>query len=487
MADGDSHNQEKVEASEIAPDGSSSPIIPSAKKGRRRSSYATRDLTEGSVPKNLWFLAWPQIAESAISVVDQFADLVWAGRLGIEAMAAVGVGQPLITTAMTARMGFDAGMRAMISRAIGARQFPYANHVFFQSLNLTTIFVLIVVSLGVVFAGGMLRLLGVSENVISQAEAYLQVQFVAMGLVSFHRMTAGALQAAGDSMIPLRAATFTRVVHLVFSPILIFGWVGFPELGLVGASLARVGAELIGITVNVFVLFRGTSRMKPSIRQYRVDFGLMWRLVKLGSPAAVTNMQRGFSQLLMVRIMAPFGDVALAAFSITRRSENLVTHGSRGLGRAAGALAGQNLGVGHTERAKSAMRWAVLYVAGGSLSITALILIFPEAFAGFFNPNEEFVQLAARFMMILAIGYFSMSAVQVFTQGFNTSGDTMAPMIITLSTVWIIDLPLGFALSYFTPIGQAGVIVAIVIGMTVRLGLFVIHYLRGTWLKTGLM
>ena len=227
--------------------------------------------------------------------------------------------------------------------------------------------------------------------------------------------------------------------------------------------------------------------MKLSLRQYRIDFPLMWRLIKIGSPAAVTNMQRGFSQLLMVRIIAPFGDVALAAFAITRRSENLVTHGSRGLGRAAGALAGQNLAVGHTERAKSAMRWAVLYVAGGSLSITALILIFPDSFAAFFNSDEEFIQLAARFMMILAVGYFSMSAVQVFTQGFNTSGDTIAPMVITLATVWIIDLPLGFALSFFTPIGQFGVIVAIVIGMTARLALFVVHYLRGTWLKTGLM
>jgi putative MATE family efflux protein len=300
-------------------------------------------------------------------------------------------------------------------------------------------------------------------------------------------MTGGALQAAGDSLTPLKAATVTRVIHLAFSPILIFGWLGFPEFGLPGAAIARLGAEWLGVTINMFALFKGSSRLRIDLKSYTWDFGLIWRLTKVGAPASVTNMQRALTQLVMVLIVAPFGDGALAAFALTRRTENLVNQGSRGLGRAAGALAGQNLGAGFQDRARSALRWAVIYAAGGSLSIAAIIIVFPEAVASFFNSDVEFVSLAARWVTIMAIGYFSISTVQVFTQGFNTSGATFAPMIITLATVWVVDIPLAYVLSHFTPLAEFGVPWAITIGMTLRLLAFVVYYFRGNWLKTGVM
>ena len=115
-------------------------------RGRARSS--PRDLTRGSVPKNLWFLAWPQVAEGFLGAVDQIADLIWAGRLGFQAIAGLGVAQTYILMLMTARMGLDAGMRSMIARAAGARQMRYANHVLLQGLTLTTVFVVVVVAVG---------------------------------------------------------------------------------------------------------------------------------------------------------------------------------------------------------------------------------------------------------------------------------------------------------------------------------------------------
>lgn len=89
--------------------------------GGRRSARATRDLTEGSVPKNLWILAWPQMVEGILNVVDHMADLFWAGRyVGVQAIAGLGVAQDYTRLIMTGRMGLDMGMQAMVSRAIGA-------------------------------------------------------------------------------------------------------------------------------------------------------------------------------------------------------------------------------------------------------------------------------------------------------------------------------------------------------------------------------
>ena len=239
--------------------------------------------------------------------------------------------------------------------------------------------------------------------------------------------------------------------------------------------------------MNFRALLVGSSRLHLSFRGYYVDFPLIWRVLKVGLPASVTGAQRAVSQLVVVGIVSSFGDVALAAFAMTRRAENAVNHASRGLGRAAGALAGQNLGANLPERAKASVLWAVVYASIASLSFAALFLLFPDQVATFFNSDVEFVGQASTWLQVMAIGYLSMNVVQVFTQSFNTTGDTMAPMVVTLSTMWLLELPLAFILSTQTPLREFGVPWAIVAGMTLRMVVFAWYYLQGRWLRTGQM
>ena len=453
--------------------------------GRRRR-YTGRDLTKGSIPGNLWYLSWPQITESFLSVIDQLADLIWAGRIGFQAIAGLGLAQPFLMMLITARVGLDAGMRSMISRAVGARKIAHANHVLLQSLTLTTAYSVLMVVVGIAVAEPLIKLMGVGEEVVSQAAGYMRFQLFAMSMMGIQRVTAGALQASGDSFTPLKAASVSRVTHLVLSPFFIFGWWWFPSLDLAGAGAANLIAQTLGAGMNMIALVRGTSRLRLSFRDYYIDYPMIWQILKIGIPASVTGAQRSVSQLIVVFIVAPFGDGALAAFAVSRRAENTVNHASRGLGRAAGALAGQNLGVGQKSRAKQSVVWALAYAGVASLIVSGLFLLFSEHFATFFNSDPEFVARTATWLQVLAVGYFSMNAVQVFTQAFNTTGDTFAPMVIMLSTMWLVEIPLAFALANFTDLGEFGVPWAIVIGMTVRMVAFGVYFLQGRWLRTGL-
>ena len=453
--------------------------------GRRRR-YADRDLTKGSIPGNLWYLSWPQITESFLSVVDHVADLIWAGRIGFQAVAGLGISQTFLLMLITVRMGLDAGMRSMISRAVGARKIAYANHVLLQSLTLNAAYSVLMVVAGMVVIEPLLRLMGVGEEVMSQAAGYMRFQLFAMSMMGIQRVTAGALQAAGDSITPLKASFVSRVTHLVLSPFLIFGWWWFPTMDLAGAGAANLIAQILGVSMNMSALIRGTSRLRLKFSEYYVDYSMIWQILKIGIPASVTSAQRAVSQLIVVLIVAPFGDGALAAFALSRRAENTVNHASRGLGRASGALAGQNLGVGQKSRAKQSVVWALAYAGVASLLLAAIFLAFPERIASFFSSDPDFVAQAATWLQVLAVGYFSMNAVQVFTQALNSTGDTFAPMVIMLSTMWLVEIPLAFALANFTDLRELGVPWAIVIGMTVRMVAYGVYFLRGTWLRTGL-
>ena len=452
----------------------------------RRGRYAGRDLTKGSIPGNLWYLSWPQITESFLSVIDYVADLIWAGRIGFQAIAGLGLAQPFLMMLITVRVGLDAGMRSMISRAVGARKTAHANHVLLQSLTLTTAYSVLMVIVGIAVAEPLIRLMGVGDEVVSQAAGYMRFQLFAMSMMGIQRVTGGALQAAGDSITPLKASSVSRVTHLVLSPFLIFGWWWFPSMDLAGAGAANLIAQTLGAGMNMIALLRGTSRLKLSFKGYYVDYPMIWQILKIGIPASVTGAQRSVSQLIVVFIVAPFGDGALAAFAVSRRAENTVNHASRGLGRASGALAGQNLGAGQKSRAKQSVVWALAYAGVASLLVSALFLVFSEQVAAFFNSDPEFVTRTATWLQVLAVGYFSMNAVQVFTQALNTTGDTFAPMVIMLSTMWLVEIPLAFALANFTDLGEFGVPWAIVTGMTVRMAAYAVYFLRGTWLRTGL-
>ena len=448
------------------------------------SAYVTRDLTQGSVPKNLWFLAWPQMIEGILNVVDQMADLFWAGRfVGARAIAGLGVAQNYTHMVMTGRIGLDMGMQAMIARAIGAGRVDLANHVALQAFTLTATFSVLMAAVGVLFSDFLMQILGVSDEVIQTAGLYMKIQFIGFGTQAFRMMSGSALQASGDALTPMKATLIARVTHIVISPILFFGVWFVPETGIGGLALGNVVAQSLAVVWNFHALFTGTSRLHLTLRGYHLDFPLLRRLVRIGAPASLTGMERGLVNILMVPMVTPFGDFSLAAYGLTRRLEMFTNLGSMGLGRASGTLVGQNLGAGSKQRAKSTVLWALGYVTAIRGSLGVLLLLFPAFFIAIFNQEAGLMDVATAWVRIQAVGGLVMGAGMVFQMSFNVAGDTVAPMIVTLVTMVGVQLPLAFALSRWTGMGQYGIPVAITVAMFSRILLYIPYYIRGRWLQ----
>ena len=457
-------------------------------QGRMRSAYATRDLTTGGVRRNLWFIAWPQMVAGVFNASDQLADIFWAAKVaGFNAIGGVGVAQAYGQLIMMARMGLDVGMQAMIARAVGARRLDLANHTMLQAFTLTFLLSLVLTVFGVLFAPFLLRIVGVSESVAEVAVFYLQFQFVSSGIQSFRQTTGAALQASGDTFTHMKSTIASRVLHLIISPFLIFGWFGLPDMGIAGAAAANAAAQVVGVVWNLYALSSGSSRLRLSLLDYRVDLPLMWRIVKIGAPATATQMERGLSEMVLIRLVSPFGDIALAAYSLTRRLERLTNIGSQGMGRASGILVAQNLGAEQPARARSTVKWAVAYVMVIRGSAGALLIAFPAFFIGLFSNEPEFVETAVVWLRIQAVAGTLLGGGQVFQQSFNIAGDTLAPMLVTFMSMWVMEVPLAFVLSRWTPAEALGVAIAIAIAMFVRFALYGGYYFTGRWLRVGVL
>jgi putative MATE family efflux protein len=371
----------------------------------------------------------------------------------------------------------------MVSRAIGMGNIALAQLTVFQGMTITGVFWLVIATIGVIFTEPMLRALGVSETVIDKAAPYMRVQFIGQGSMSFQQLCANALIASGDPVTPMKTQFVSRVIHGMLSPFLVFGFLGFPEMGISGAATAAATANTVALGINARALFGGRSRLHLKFSEYRIDPKLMWQMMKIGVPAAINGAERSISQLILVGLVTPFGDNSLAAFTLTRRVEMFANLGSQGFGQASGVIVGQNLGAGRPDRAKQTVLWAIGYVMSVKAVLTVLLFFFPTVFLSLFTRDQALLDVASTWVRIQCVGYLAIGSGQVFMQSFMTAGATMFPMIVVLITIWGVQQPLAHFLSQDTSLGQYGIAWAVSIAMGARLFFFVPYYLSGRWLR----
>ncbi|MBI4282482.1 MAG: MATE family efflux transporter [Chloroflexi bacterium] len=467
--------------------------------GRRRSSYASRDLTTGSIRRNLVFLAWPQVTDGALNVLDQLLDIFWAGRgIGARAIAGIGVAQNYIMFIRLGRQGIDMSMRAMVARSVGAGDLRMANHVVLQAVTINLILAFLAMVPGIIFTEFLLRILGMSSELIALAKGYMQIQFLASLTQGFRIMSGAALQASGDTLTPMKATLTARVMDWILTPFLMFGWLGFPALGLNGVAWVNALSGFIGFAINSYGLLTGSSRLHLTFRGYYLDFPLMGRMLKVGIPASVIMAERALTQLIVIGIVARFGDYALAAYALVRRVEMVAMLGGQGLGNACGVISGQSIGAGRPERARQTVRWAMVYVVPIMAILGALFLAFPRFFLSIFNQEPELLAVADTWLRILVVSFLVLAPGQIFQQTFQISGDTVAPMVVVIITMWFVEIPTAVILSgvaqtwsifgwtpplpTITSLGQFGVAWAVVLGMGVRLLLYTPYFFWGPWM-----
>ncbi|MFC2012015.1 MATE family efflux transporter [Chloroflexota bacterium] len=446
-----------------------------------RRAALDKDWTKGSIIGNLWSLSWPMMISQSLMMLGPTIDMIWIGKLGTTAIAAVGVSAMAVMTANSLTMGVFTGLRAMVARFIGAGDTDGANHVAQQAFILGAIVAAVIALIGITLSEQILTVLGVEADVIELGAAYMRIQFIGIVTMSVLRITEGAMQASGDAHTPMRIAIFFRVIHLGLAPALIFGLWIFPELGVRGAALTNVITQSIGGVLGLWFLLSGRTRMKLTFRNFSFDPGVIWRLVRIGMPAAVTGMERSFANLLLVKFVSPFGTIAVAAHSLVQRIDAFIHMPSMGFGVSAGVLAGQNLGAGRPDRAERS-GWIAAGLFTAIMVVGSLVIwFFAPYVVRLFNADPELVEIGRGFLRIQIIGYMVFGCVIVLSQALNGVGDTVIPMLVTLLTMWCIQVPLAYFLSTHTSLGVNGVRLGIVMGMVFRGGIYAAYFKGGRW------
>ena len=448
---------------------------------RRRSAASDKDWTKGSILGNLWSLSWPMMVTQAITTLGPTIDMIWVGKLGAAAMAGVGVSGMVVMLVSSVRTGLQTGTRAILARSVGAGDKDAANHVANQSVVVSVLFALVTAAIGLFLSRQMLQLMGLEADVLAEGTAYLRIQLVGMVTMSFQMLSQSLMQASGDSKTPMNISIGTRILHIALSPLLIFGWEFFPRLGVSGAALTGVISQGIAGAIGMWMLYSGRTRIRLTMKNFRFDWKMIWRITKIGIPASIMWTERSSANLLVMWFIVPFGTAAVAAHALLERVDNFIRMPAMGLGNAAGVLAGQNLGAKQPERAEKTAWLSVGLFTGVMFVISVVVWFWPEYVVSIFNTEPGLVEIAATFLRIQIVHFMVSGITLVLMSCLNGVGDTWAPTLNTLITLWGVQMPLAYLLSRFTTLGVFGVRWAMVIAVVVRAAVYVVYFKTGRW------
>ncbi len=440
-----------------------------------------KDWTSGNIFKNLLLLSWPMIISNTMAMIGPTIDMIWVGRLGPDAIAAVGVSGMVVMFVMTAMMGIGIGARALIARFIGMKQPDDAVRVARQAFIIAMAVSVFIATIGVLSSDTILLLMGVEPEVLRLGSAYLKVNFCGAVIMSLGMICENIMQSSGDTIRPMMVGIISKVFHVSLSPIFIFGWLFVPGFGVVGAALANVVALMIGLMANLYVLFTGKTQLHLHLRGMRIDPSLMWRIVKIGVPGVVMMAQKNLSNLIVMKIIVNYGTLAVAAHTVLQRVEMIFFMAGVGMGSAAGVLAGQNLGAGQPERARKSGLYAIGIAESFVITVCTLVFIFPEAVISIFTKDPELIKVTTVFLRIGVVGYLMCGLEPVFLNFFTGVGDTTVPMTFEVGTTWCLLLPMAIIFPKLWGLEVLGVRWAMALSFVMLTCGYVILFSMGKW------
>ena len=442
---------------------------------------SNRDFTQGSIGVATFLLAVPMILEMAMESVFAIVDIFFVSQLGSDAIATVGLTEAVLTLLYAVAIGLSMGVTAMVARRIGEKNFSGANLTAGQALWIGLGVSVVVAVSGLIFAEDILLVMGADQSVIDTGRTYTSIMFGGCFTILFLFLNNAIFRGAGDASVAMRSLALANGINIVLDPCFIFGWGPFPEMGVTGAAVATNIGRGVGVLYQLSYLFTAKGR----IQVHRSDLGIRLKIIgelfKISLGGIAQFLIATASWVIVVRIVATFGTVAVAGYTIAVRITIFSFLPAWGLSNTAATLVGQNLGAKLVDRATK----TVLQVAKYNFLYMGLVSLcfffFPGQLVSLFTDDAQVLAVGAACLRILGYGFTAWSVGMVAIQAYNGAGDTMTPTWINFVCFWLIEAPLAYVFAIMFGIGETGVFWAVCVSSITFGAIGCLWFFKGNW------
>jgi len=440
-----------------------------------------QDYTAGNLNRAIILLAIPMVLEMVLESLFAVVDVFWVGRLGADAVATVGLTESLLMLVFAIGLGLSLSTTAMVARRIGEKDPKAAAVAGVQAIALGIAVSLLVGIPSFIYAPNLLHLMGASPQIIQTGSGYARIALGGCGAIVLLFLNNAIFRGAGDAAIAMRLLWVSNIINLILDPCLIFGVGPFHKFGVTGAALATFTGRSIGVLYQFYRLLRGSERIRILREQIRLDFSVLFRLLRVSLTGIMQFAIAHTSWIGLVRIVSVFGSAALAGYTIAIRIVIFVILPSWGLSNAAATLVGQNLGAKQPERAEKSVWRTGLYNMIFLGLVGVFFIAFAEPVIRLFTQDPAVVPLAVAALRIFSYGNIGYAYAMVMLQAFNGAGDTVTPTIVNFFAFWTLEIPLAYFLALHTRMKAHGVYWSVVVAEASMAAVSIILFKRGYW------
>jgi putative MATE family efflux protein len=470
-----------------APPGAGPATTPSNRAVEKRRF--DRSIVEGPLRAAVWKLAWPAMLTNIIGGIQGIIDHAMVGHfVGFTANAGIGVATQIWIVVIVFMMSVFTGMSVLVARFVGAGEEDKADRTVYQAFLVATgLSIGLMAPVGYFLAPALLDFVNAAPAVKEQALPFMRIMFgFSSGMLIFF-MLGGALRSAGDARTPMVLGIAMTALNIVLNVILIPGWGPIPAYGAKGSAMGTVIASGLVAVYALYKLWHGgwVVRFPHTKHGFAPDWTIIKSLFKFGLPTGIQGIAMNVGGVLMLKFIGSLEQsaAAQAAFAVSySQLFSLITWTSVGLMGAAAAIAGQNLGAGHPERAEQGVHVAARFAVTGASIIGAFFLFAPRQLLGIFGMNEPtVVDIGVQLMRVLSVSGILIAVALTYTGGLQGTGDTKSPLYISIVSQIFVPLGICFVIQKLGALDPLDIWLAILAGHATRCALSTLRFNQGQW------
>ncbi|MGL5143766.1 MAG: MATE family efflux transporter, partial [Acinetobacter junii] len=401
---------------------------------------------------NLWktffvFLV-PLIATNILQNLSGTINTIFVGQMmGVDAIAAVSVFFPILFFLLAFVIGISAGTTVLVGQAWGAQNLEKVRCVIGSTLFITLIGGTLIAILGLVFAEQILNVLGTDPKVMHLSLPYVQWMLVGSPLLFVYIIYTSILRGVGDSVTPLIALSLTSLIGLVVTPVLLKGYFGFPELGIIAPAVATIMGYAAVLIFLAFYLNYKNHPLKIDrqlIRSIRHDPNLSKLILKLGIPTGVQMVTTSLAGLVIIGLVNRYGAHATAAYGAVNQVLNYIQFPAMSISIAASIFAAQAIGAGKSDLLAKVTRTALGMNILFTGTLITLAYLFSKYLMALFITDHSVVVLGQQLLFIVLWSILFFGASAIFASIMRASGTVNVPMMINILTILLIEVPCAY-------------------------------------------
>jgi len=390
--------------------------------------------------KALWTLAFPIMAGMGIHTLYTIVDMIFIGRLGGDAIAAVAFNMPLFFLVLGLSFGVGSGVTASIARFIGAKDKVNADNTAEHAVALGLIISTILTTFGLIYGEGLLQRLGATESVLPLSWDYLKVSLIGLPFMVFSTFFRSILSGEGDMKLPMAVAGLGTILNIILDPIFIFT-LGY---GVGGAAMASAISQLIVFFIFVYMLFvKEHAYIQFRMRDFSPSLFIIKDIIRVGLPASMSMIIMAFGQLVFNRILVRFSTDAVAAYQVGGRMDMVIFLPIMAIASALTTLVGMFFGAKEIEKIKFIAKYGIIrsMMVTGVLSI--ILYIFAPLIVKIFTLDVGIQSIAVTYLRFICLIYPLIAIGMTVGRILQGLGKGIPMLVITSIRILALSAPLA--------------------------------------------